>query len=65
MRVLLAASLGGAGHLEPVAAVGHAVRRLGHEPMVLVPPSLLPAATQTGLPHVVGEEPPRAGESVP
>jgi UDP:flavonoid glycosyltransferase YjiC (YdhE family) len=60
MRVLLAASLGGAGHLEPVAAVGHAVRRLGHEAMVLVPPSLLPAATQTGLPHVVGKEPPRS-----
>jgi UDP:flavonoid glycosyltransferase YjiC (YdhE family) len=60
MRVLLAASLGGAGHLEPVGAVGHAVRRLGHEAMVLVPPSLLPAATQTGLPHVAGKEPPRS-----
>lgn len=60
MRVLLATSLGGAGHLEPVAAVGQAVRRLGHEAMVLVPPSVARAARQTGLQHVVGKEPPRS-----
>ena len=58
--MLLATSLGGAGHLEPVAAVGQAVRRLGHEAMVLVPPSVARAARQTGLQHVVGKEPPRS-----
>lgn len=59
MRVLLATSLGGAGHLEPLAAVGQAVARLGHDATLLVPPSMASAAAQTGLPHVVGQEPPR------
>jgi UDP:flavonoid glycosyltransferase YjiC (YdhE family) len=58
MRVLLASSLGGLGHLEPVVAVAQAVRRVGHEVLVIVPPSLVPAVKRTGLSHVVGDEPP-------
>jgi UDP:flavonoid glycosyltransferase YjiC (YdhE family) len=58
MRALLASSLGGLGHLEPVVAVGQAVRRMGHEALVIVPPSLEPAVKRTGLSYVVGDEPP-------
>ncbi len=57
MRVLLAVSLGGVGHLEPVAAVGRALLERGDEPLVLVPPSLEGAVERTGLPHVVGDQP--------
>ena len=60
MRVLLAASLGGVGHLEPVVTVGQALRRIGHDPLVLVPPSLKGAVERTDLPHVVGDQPPAA-----
>jgi len=58
MRVLLASSLGGLGHLEPVVTVAEAVRRVGHEALVIVPPSLGAAVERTGLNYVVGDEPP-------
>src|SRR5262245_59149190 len=48
------------GHLEPVAAVGQALRGMGHDPLVLVPPSLAEAVERTGLPSVVGAQPPAA-----
>jgi UDP:flavonoid glycosyltransferase YjiC (YdhE family) len=57
MRVLLASSLGGLGHLEPVVAVAEAVRRAGGEALLLVPPSLVSAVGRTGLDYVVGDEP--------
>ena len=60
MRVLLASSLGGVGHLEPVVAVAQAVMRVGHEAVVIVPPSLEAAAKRTGVSHLVGDEPPRS-----
>ena len=60
MRVLLASSLGGMGHLEPVVTVGQALRRMRHDPLVLVPPSLQTAVERTGLPCVVGAQPPAA-----
>jgi UDP:flavonoid glycosyltransferase YjiC (YdhE family) len=58
MRVLLASSLGGLGHLEPVVSVARAVTRVGHEAVVIVPPSLAAAVKRTGLSHLVGDEPP-------
>src|SRR3954451_2648594 len=60
MRVLLASSLGGVGHLEPVVAVGQALRRMGHDPLVLVPPSLKTAVERTGLAYAIGDQPPAA-----
>jgi UDP:flavonoid glycosyltransferase YjiC (YdhE family) len=48
------------GHLEPVVGVARALARLGHEPVVLVPPSLADSAAQTGLSIRVGGEPPRS-----
>ena len=59
VRVLLASSLGGAGHLLPVTAVAQACRRLGHEVLLVVPPSLVGEVESTRLPHRVGDEPPR------
>jgi hypothetical protein len=60
MRVLLACSMGGSGHLAPVVNAARAVRRLGHDVVVLVPPSLIPEIEREGLPYEVGGEPPRA-----
>jgi UDP:flavonoid glycosyltransferase YjiC (YdhE family) len=60
MRVLLACSLGGSGHLTPVVNVARAVGRLGHDAVVLVPPSLVSEIEREGLPYEVGGEPPRA-----
>ncbi len=60
MRVLLACSLGGSGHLTPVANAARAVRRLGHEIIVLVPPSLVAEVEREDLPYEVGGEPPRS-----
>jgi UDP:flavonoid glycosyltransferase YjiC (YdhE family) len=60
MRVLFASSLGGLGHLEPVVTVAQAARRVRHEALVVVPPSLVAAVKRTGLNHVVGDEPPRS-----
>jgi UDP:flavonoid glycosyltransferase YjiC (YdhE family) len=59
VRVLLASSLGGSGHLLPVTAVAQACRRLGHEVLLVVPPSLVGQVESTGLPHRVGDEPPK------
>jgi UDP:flavonoid glycosyltransferase YjiC (YdhE family) len=58
--VLLASSLGGAGHLMPVVAAARACRRLGHDVVVLVPPALAPEVEGTGLGYRVGDEPSRA-----
>src|ERR1700748_3103712 len=60
MRVLLACSLGGSGHLTPVVDVARTVGRLGHDAVVLVPPSLAAEIEREGLPYEVGGEPPRA-----
>jgi len=60
VRVVLGCSLGGAGHLTPVLAVARALRRLGHEPVVLVPPSLAGAAAASGIEVAVGRQPPQA-----
>jgi UDP:flavonoid glycosyltransferase YjiC (YdhE family) len=59
MRVLLACSLGGLGHLTPLVGVARAVRRLGHDAVVLVPPALVAAIESERLPYEVGDEPPR------
>lgn len=60
MRVLLACSLGGVGHLRPILELAHAYRRLGHETTLLVPPALAVEAERTGLAYLVGDEPERA-----
>ncbi len=63
MRVALGCSIGGAGHLTPVLAVAGALRRLGHAPVVLVPPALATVARAgaTGETEIcVGGEPPHA-----
>ncbi len=59
MRVLVTCSLGGAGHLLPVAHVGARLAAGGHAVTVLVPPSLERGARETGLAVEVGAEPPR------
>lgn len=56
---MLACSLGGPGHLIPLVAVAHACRRLGHEVLLIVPPTLAEEAKATGLPCRVGGEPSR------
>ncbi len=53
-------SLGGEGHLVPLADVGNAFERAGHEVVVLVPPALQASAERIGLIYRVGDEPPRA-----
>ena len=60
MRVLLAASMGGMGHLLPVLSVGEACQRLGHDVTAVVPESLEAEATRSGFRVAVGEDPPRA-----
>jgi UDP:flavonoid glycosyltransferase YjiC (YdhE family) len=57
VRVVVAASLGGAGHLEPVAAVGRGLRAQGDDVTVLVPHALEGAASGCGLDVVLGDEP--------
>ncbi len=59
MRALLGCSIGGDGHLGPLANVGHAFRRAGHEVLLLVPPAMARSARRTGLEHRTGDEPPR------
>lgn len=59
MRVVLASSLGGAGHLQPLVAVGTCLRASGHDVSLLVPPSLEYDARASGLAYDVGLEPPR------
>jgi UDP:flavonoid glycosyltransferase YjiC (YdhE family) len=58
MRVLLAVSLGGMGHLRPVATAARAVEALGHDAVMLVPPSLAGAASKEGVRYEVGAGPP-------
>ncbi len=60
VRVLLASSLGGAGHLTPVVAAARACTRLGHDVLLLVPPSLAAEVERTGLPYRVGRQPSKA-----
>jgi len=57
VRILLASSLGGSGHLAPVVAVAQACRRLGHDILLLVPPSLAAEAEHSGLAFRVGHQP--------
>lgn len=59
MRVLLGCSLGGVGHLTPVVAAARAVGAIGHDSIVLVPPSLAAAAAQAGVEVSVGAQPPQ------
>jgi UDP:flavonoid glycosyltransferase YjiC (YdhE family) len=56
--VLLGCSLGGIGHLMPVVGAARALGDLGHEPVVLVPPSLAEAATDAEVVVLVGAAPP-------
>lgn len=60
MHILFSCSMGGMGHLTPVLDVAAAARELGHDVILLVPPSLGAAARRSGLPVVVGNEPPKA-----
>jgi UDP:flavonoid glycosyltransferase YjiC (YdhE family) len=60
VRVLLGCSIGGEGHLGPLANVGRALERTGHESMLVVPPALEQSAQRTGLRYRAGDEPPRA-----
>jgi UDP:flavonoid glycosyltransferase YjiC (YdhE family) len=53
-------SLGGEGHLVPLARAGLAIQHAGHEVLMLVPPAMEQSAQRTGLRYQVGEEPPRA-----
>ncbi len=57
---MLACSLGGDGHLIPLANARHALRAAGHEVLLLVPPALEHSAERTGLSYRVGDEPARA-----
>jgi UDP:flavonoid glycosyltransferase YjiC (YdhE family) len=59
MRVLMGCSLGGEGHMVPLARAGLALERVGHEVLMLVPPVMAQSAERTGLRYRVGEEPPR------
>lgn len=58
VHVALACSIGGGGHLEPVAQVGRALAGAGHVVTLLVPPSLAASAEASGLRVEVGGEPP-------
>lgn len=60
VRVLLGCSLGGSGHLAPLVAVARALQNLGHQSLVLVPPSLAGAAREFGMAVQVGGEPPKS-----
>jgi UDP:flavonoid glycosyltransferase YjiC (YdhE family) len=56
---LVSCSLGGEGHLVPLSGVSRAIKRAGHEVLLLVPPALARSADRGGLPYRVGDEPPR------
>ena len=61
VRVLLGCSLRGCSvTFWPVVAVARALGRLGHDPLVLVPPSLSEAASDAGVAFRVGGEPPQS-----
>jgi UDP:flavonoid glycosyltransferase YjiC (YdhE family) len=59
MRVLMACSLGGSGHLTPVVSAARVAQQLGHQIIVLIPPSLVAAIGREGVPYEVGDEPSR------
>lgn len=52
--------MGGEGHLLPLVSVGHALRRAGHDAMLVVPPALTASAERSKLRYRVGDEPARA-----
>jgi UDP:flavonoid glycosyltransferase YjiC (YdhE family) len=58
VRVVLACSLGGGGHLEPIVEVGRQLDLGGHDVSLLVPPALEKAAHGRDLAVDVGLEPP-------
>jgi len=60
VRILLTSSLGGVGHLTPIVAAARASLRLGHDALVLVPPSLADRIERTGIPFRVGHQPSKA-----
>jgi UDP:flavonoid glycosyltransferase YjiC (YdhE family) len=57
VRVLAACSLGGAGHLRPLAPFLDQVRRGGGETLVVGPPALAGLVRATGHPFLAGGEP--------
>jgi UDP:flavonoid glycosyltransferase YjiC (YdhE family) len=57
MRVLGACSLGGAGHLNPMAPVLDAARRRGHDVLVVAPPALREMVEAAGFAFHAGGEP--------
>lgn len=57
MRVLGACSLGGAGHLRPLAPVLDAARALGHEVGVAAPPAMAAMVAEAGFAWLGGGEP--------
>src|SRR4051794_12749112 len=60
MRVLGACSLGGAGHLRPLAPFLIAARNRGDEVCVVAPPALREMVEAEGLTFVEGGEPPES-----
>jgi UDP:flavonoid glycosyltransferase YjiC (YdhE family) len=59
VRVLIGCSIGGAGHLLPLVSVARALRSIGHEPLLLVAPSVADRVAGTELEFVVGDQPAR------
>jgi UDP:flavonoid glycosyltransferase YjiC (YdhE family) len=60
VRVLVTASIGGAGHLGPVLPFADAAARRGDDVLVVVPPSLEALAAASGHAVAVGAAPPPA-----
>jgi UDP:flavonoid glycosyltransferase YjiC (YdhE family) len=60
MRVLVACSLGGAGHLNPLVPFADAARRRGDEVLVVGPPELEDMARRAGHAFRAGAAPPEA-----
>jgi UDP:flavonoid glycosyltransferase YjiC (YdhE family) len=60
VRVLAACSLGGAGHLRPLLPLLDAVRRRGHDVLVVAPPAMAAMVEETGHAFRPGGEPAEA-----
>jgi len=60
MRVLVACSLGGSGHLNPLLPFLAAARRRGDETIVVGPPALREMVEEAGYTFCAGGEPPEA-----
>lgn len=60
MRILVACSLGGAGHLQPLLPFAAAAKRLGYETLVTGPPTLDDMVKRSGHAFAAGGEPPEA-----